>query len=90
MTFIEGSLAQNPTHQSGLKTLIAKKDEQKMAPKVLESDKLPPSKLPPVGIDLLTATVLDFDPEEVARQLALMNHESFSLIKYSNTSLSFY
>jgi hypothetical protein len=84
MNFIDGPLSQNPTHQSGLKTLITKKEEQKNAPKVPEPDKVPPSKLPPTPVDPNTATVLDFDPEEVARQLALINHEIFSSIKYSH------
>jgi hypothetical protein len=81
LNFVDGPLAQNPNHQAGLKALIAKKEEQKGAVASVELDKVPPSKLPPVGVDPTTATVLDFDPEEIARQLALINHEVFAAIK---------
>jgi len=89
LNFVDGPLAQNPNHQAGLKALIAKKEEQKGAVASVELDKVPPSKLPPVGVDPTTATVLDFDPEEIARQLALINHEVFAAIKYTLTPLSF-
>jgi hypothetical protein len=74
--FANGPLLKNsPNFGKVLQTTIQKMESGAAQAANAPTTPPPPPKYPPPGLDASTACVLDFDSEEAARQLTLMQHK---------------
>jgi hypothetical protein len=83
--FINGPLSQNsPAFAKGIKPLIEKIEAgQSLWISQASEDPAPASKPPPpqLAANMMNATVLDMDSEEIARQMTLLIHRVFQEVK---------
>lgn len=81
INFIEGTMKRETPNFANTLLSSLMKQQQTSGVYLCDADQIPPASIPSPRLDINTATLFDFDEEEMARQLCIFHHKLFIQIR---------